>query len=166
MWAWPQRKKEQSMYFNILSTNMYQIHWFILKSKWFLTSNVEHLHFCVWYKKCAFVPLTPSDECEAPKVFGVWSEGHEDETVKVQAFYQDPVVVGGQKVDEEQHCHFAANLIRKHEQVFHLLFIAAFSRACVLTHYVIIVGYFTQTILFLSRESIWWTYIKWMDKLI
>lgn len=88
-----------------------------------------------------FVLLTPSDECEAPKVFGVWSEGHEDETVKVQAFYQDPVVVGGQKIDEEQHCHLAANLITKQEQVFYILFIPAYMCACVLTHYVIIILY-------------------------
>lgn len=58
--------------------------------------------------------LTPSDECEAPEVFRVWSEGHEDETVEVEAFYQDPVIVGGQKIDEEQHCHLAANLTTKH----------------------------------------------------
>lgn len=64
--------------------------------------------------------LTPSDEGEAPQVFGVWSEGHEDEAVEVKAFYQDPVVVGGQKIDEEEHCHLAANLITKHYPFYHV----------------------------------------------
>lgn len=67
----------------------------------------------VVYKKC-FLSLTPSNECEAPEVFGVWSKGHEDETVEVEAFHKDPVVVSGQKIDEEQDCHLAANLITKH----------------------------------------------------
>lgn len=54
--------------------------------------------------------LTPADEYQTPEVFGIWSEGHEDETVEVKAFYQNPVVIGSQKVDEEQHSHLAANL--------------------------------------------------------
>ena len=63
------------------------------------------------------VLLTPSDEGEAPEVFGVRSEGHEDEAVQVQALHQDPVVVGGQEVDEEQHGHLAADLITKHQHL-------------------------------------------------
>lgn len=46
--------------------------------------------------------------------------------MEVQAFYQDPVIVGGQKIDEEQHCHLAADLITKHEHFFHILFIPDF----------------------------------------
>lgn len=52
--------------------------------------------------------------------------------MEVQAFNQDPVIVGGQKIDEEQHCHLAADLITK-------LFIPDYLCACVLTHYVITV---------------------------
>lgn len=35
--------------------------------------------------------------------------------MEVQALDQDPEVVGGKKIDEEQHCHFATHLITKHE---------------------------------------------------
>ena len=60
-----------------------------------------------------FLLLTPSNEYEAPEVYGIGPEGHEDETVQIKTFDQDPVVVGCQKIDEEQHCHLASNLIRK-----------------------------------------------------
>lgn len=62
----------------------------------------------------ALLLLTPSDEYQAPEVFGIWAKGHEDETVEVEAFNQNPVVIGGQKIDEEQHSHLAANLKTKH----------------------------------------------------
>lgn len=67
-----------------------------------------------WFTNCVSL-LTPSDEYKSPEVFVVWPEGHEDETVEVEALNQDPEVVGGKKIDEEQHCHFAAHLIKKHE---------------------------------------------------
>lgn len=75
---------------------------------------------------CISFLLTPSDECEAPDIFGVRSEGHEDKAVEVEAFYQDPVVVGGQKIDEEQHCDLAANLITKHGHFHRILFVPAY----------------------------------------
>lgn len=84
-----------------------------------------------------FLFLTPSDECEAPEVFGVWAEGHEDEAVKVEAFHQDPVVVGGQKIDEKQHRHLAADLITKHSHICHLQFVHAiivFNFVCLCYH--------------------------------
>ena len=61
----------------------------------------------------ALLLLTPSNEYEAPEVFWIGPKGHEDETVQVETFDQDPVVVGGQKIDEEQHCYLAANLMTK-----------------------------------------------------
>ena len=53
---------------------------------------------------------TPSDECQPPQVLGVGQEGHEDEAVEVQPLHQDPVVVGGQEVDEEQHRDLTSDL--------------------------------------------------------
>lgn len=60
--------------------------------------------------------LTPADDGECPQVVLVWEEGHEDEAVEVQALYQDPVVISGQEVDEQQHCHFTPNLERESER--------------------------------------------------
>lgn len=74
---------------------------------------VAYLYCIVLY--WAFLQPTPSNKYQAPEVSGVWSEGHEDETVEVQAFYEDPVIVGGQEIDEEQHRYLAANLITEHD---------------------------------------------------
>lgn len=54
--------------------------------------------------------LTPADDDEDPQVVLVGEEGHEDQAVQVETFHQDPVVVGGQKIEEESHHHLAANL--------------------------------------------------------
>lgn len=54
--------------------------------------------------------LTPANDDEDPQVVLVGEEGHEDQAVQVEAFHQDPVVVGGQEVEEERHHHLAANL--------------------------------------------------------
>lgn len=54
--------------------------------------------------------LTPADDDEDPQVVLVGEEGHEDQAVQVKTFHQDPVVVGGQKIEEESHHHLAANL--------------------------------------------------------
>lgn len=54
--------------------------------------------------------LTPANDDEDPQVVLVGKEGHEDQAVQVEAFHQDPVVVGGQEVEEERHHRLAANL--------------------------------------------------------
>lgn len=54
--------------------------------------------------------LTPANDDEDPQVALVGEEGHEDQAVQVKTFHQDPVVVGGQKIQEESHHHLAANL--------------------------------------------------------
>lgn len=54
--------------------------------------------------------LTPADDDEDPQVVLVGEEGHKDQAVQVETLYQDPVVVGGQKIEEERHHHLAANL--------------------------------------------------------
>lgn len=54
--------------------------------------------------------LTPADDDEDPQVALVGEEGHEDQAVQVETFHQDPVVVGGQKIEEERHHHLAADL--------------------------------------------------------
>lgn len=59
------------------------------------------------------IRLTPSYQREAPQVLGVGAEGHEDEAVQIEALHQDPVVVGGQEVDEEEHRQLAANLTER-----------------------------------------------------
>ncbi len=59
--------------------------------------------------------LTPPDQCEAPQVLRVRQEGHEDETVQVQALHQDPVVVCSQEIDEQQDRHFTTHLKMKSE---------------------------------------------------
>ena len=56
---------------------------------------------------------TPTDESQPPEVLGVGQEGHEDEAVEVQPLHQDPVVVGGQEVDEQQHCDLTSDLTGK-----------------------------------------------------
>ena len=55
--------------------------------------------------------LTPANESEAPQVLGVRVERHEDEAVQIQAFHQNPIVVGGQEVDEQQDCDLASYLV-------------------------------------------------------
>ncbi len=59
--------------------------------------------------------LTPPDQSEAPQVLRVRQEGHEDETVQVQALHQDPVVVCSQEIDEQQDSHFTTHLKMKSE---------------------------------------------------
>lgn len=54
--------------------------------------------------------LTPSDQSESPQILSVGEEGHEDEAVQVQTLHQDPVVVGGEEVQEQGHDHLAADL--------------------------------------------------------
>lgn len=54
--------------------------------------------------------LTPANDDEDPQVALVGEEGHKDQAVQVETFHQDPVVVGGQKIEEESHHHLAANL--------------------------------------------------------
>lgn len=81
----------------------------VLQSLWF---NSVFIFFMVW--KNLLQLLTPSNEYESPEIFGIRAKSHEDEAMQVEAFHQDPVVVGCQKVDEEQHCHFAANLETEH----------------------------------------------------
>lgn len=54
--------------------------------------------------------LTPPDDGEGPQVVLVREEGHEDEAVQVQAFHQDPVMIGRQEVQEESHSDFTARL--------------------------------------------------------
>lgn len=59
--------------------------------------------------------LTPPDQSEAPQVFRIRQEGHEDETVQVQALHQDPIVVCSQEIDEQQDSHFTTHLKKKSE---------------------------------------------------
>lgn len=54
--------------------------------------------------------LTPANDDEDPQVVLVGEESHEDQAVQVETFHQNPVVVGGQKIEEEGHCHLATNL--------------------------------------------------------
>lgn len=54
--------------------------------------------------------LTPAKERESPKILLLGEERHEDEAVEVEAFHQDPVVVGGQEVQEQGDSHLAAHL--------------------------------------------------------
>lgn len=61
-------------------------------------------------QRCLGSTLTPADDDEDPQVVLVGEEGHEDQAVQVETFHQDPVVVGGQKIEEESHHHLAANL--------------------------------------------------------
>lgn len=63
-----------------------------------------------WFCSAETIGLTPAYQREAPQVLGVGTEGHEDKAVQVESFHQDPVVVGGQEVDEEEHRQLAADL--------------------------------------------------------
>lgn len=62
-------------------------------------------------KKKKLLSLTPAYKNEAPEVFGIGPKRHKDEAVQVEAFHQDPVIVGGQEIDEKQHRHLTADLI-------------------------------------------------------
>ena len=64
----------------------------------------------MWYNKTIIFLLTPSNYCEAPEVFRVRPEGHEDEAVQVQTLHQDPVMVGRQEVKEESDSDLTAGL--------------------------------------------------------
>lgn len=70
-----------------------------------------HYHLLLLLQlQCKMLGLTPAYQREAPQVLGVRTEGHEDEAVQVKTLHQDPVVVGGQEVDEEEHRKLAADL--------------------------------------------------------
>lgn len=102
--------------------------------------------------------LTPSNKYEAPEVFGVWSEGHEDETVEVEAFHQDPVVVGGQKINEQQHCHLAANLMTKVKRFHYILFI----QSPICQHAPVMVSVLNTNYCFLWLDCIWQCLSVWI----
>lgn len=73
--------------------------------------------------------LTPSNKYEAPEVFRIRPKGHENQAVQVETFYQDPVIVGGKKIDEEDHRHLAANLLTEklhHHLLLHVVFSGSF----------------------------------------
>lgn len=57
--------------------------------------------------------LTPSNQGKSPQILSVREEGHKDEAVEVKSLHKDPVVIGCQKVHEQGHNHFAANLYDK-----------------------------------------------------
>lgn len=82
-------------------------------SKYVITasSHMTHLHndFTLHYRMWT-AQLTPSNQRKSPQILPVGEEGHEDEAVEIQALHQNPVVIGGQKVQEQSHRHLAADL--------------------------------------------------------
>jgi len=79
----------------------------------FLPRNVTNPTEAGIYTNYTVDILTPPNQSEAPQVFRVGQEGHEDETMQVQALHQDPVVVCSQEIYEQQDGHFTTHLKNK-----------------------------------------------------